>query len=133
MQKGKRMKTKLKLILSVLLMASTFVYAAGNPDKDNSTVIANPAVVPEQHNSSTVNITLKDSNGFPVRNAHFFITQTGEGAQAQISDVEVVGYGGSYKFTVIYDNSSDIDIVKTIAVTANNKEIATLHVVFKAL
>jgi len=126
------MKTKFKLILSALLMASTFVYAAGAPDIDNSTVEADPVFVPEYQNSSDISINLKDTNGFPVRHAHFSILVDGDGELVDISDVKEIGFRGNYTFTATYSNNSNIDIVKTISITANGEEITSFDIIFKA-
>jgi len=121
------MKTKLKLILSVLLMMSAFVYASGDIDPDNTSIVAEPAIVDYAIKKSTITIALRDNNDKLIHNAKINVVPSL--SNTKTSKVREGFF--DYKFDIEYDNDGEVDRVNTISITADGIELHPIDVIFK--
>ena len=123
------MKTKLKLILSALLMMSAFVYGMEIPDIDNTSVVADSDSVPYTRKQTTIRIVPVDSNGDFIYNGTISIVTSLE--NTIVSKIKENFF--EYRFDIEYDNNEEVDKVNTITITFNGVELHPVDVVFRKI
>jgi len=133
------MKRQIKLMLSVLLMVSTFVHATKKsiyqgeiPNIDKSTIEVKPSVVDKASNSAIIKVTLRDSSGYVIEGADISRVQEGAGDLATMTPIVEEARTGKYTFKVVYNNDSEVDVDKYITITANNVEFPPVVITYKA-